>query len=178
MPRRKHDFYETPPHYIDALLSRVHIVGDIFEPCVGTGCISKRIDTSQRNVYTNDIDKRRKADWHFDAAEVEGWEEHVSETLVDWVITNPPFNRWLDIARIAVMRTPNVALLARLSILEPTEDREVFWTLHPPTGLIVLPRYSFRLNDAGKRQTDSVTCCWVIWEDGQQPCLSVEGRPS
>jgi hypothetical protein len=44
---------------------------------------------------------------------------------------------------------------------------------NPPTNLIILPRYSFRLNDKGKRQTDNVTCCWIVWREIAMPQLPI-----
>src|SRR5690348_14373268 len=69
MPRLEYDAYMTPPHYIAALLSEVNIFGSVCEPCVGDGAIADALRTlpSVRRVATNDIDKKRKADSHFDA---------------------------------------------------------------------------------------------------------------
>ena len=44
-----------------------------------------------------------------------------------------------------------------------------FLDSNPPTQVIVLPRYSFRPNDEGKKQTDSVTCAWLVWLEDRQP---------
>lgn len=172
MPRHTLDQYETPPHYIEALLDVIGPVqGVVYEPCVGTGCISRALTDAV--VFTNDIDPAIEADTHFDAAEDgEAW-----GTLgYDWIITNPPFKQELAILQQALRWGRQVAFLARLSFLEPTVEREPFWQDHPPTGLIVLPRYSFRNNDAGERATDSVTCCWLVWQEGHLPCLSVARR--
>lgn len=175
MPRRPLDFYETPPHYIAALLGEVNVFGHVYEPCVGEGAISDALRSLSvvKRVITNDIDPERKADYHADARLPEGW---ASERL-DWAITNPPFSDELAILEQAIEHVPNVAFLARLSFLEPTEDREYFLEQHPPNQVIVLPRYSFRPNDEGKRQTDSVTCAWLVWfQDNAPRRLSAWGR--
>lgn len=166
MPRRLLDFYETPPHYIAALLGEVNIFGRVYEPCVGDGAIADALRRlpSVRKVITNDIDKKRKADTHSDAREGYAWPKEF-----DWAATNPPFSDELVILENALSATPNVAFLARLSFLEPTEDREGFLGEHPPSQIIVLPRYSFRPNDDGKKQTDSVTCAWLVWMQDRQP---------
>lgn len=173
MPRRPLDDYETPSHYIAALLGEVNIYGHVFESCSGDGAIARAVERipSVRSVATNDIDKTRKADTHRDARLDECW-----GIKADWAITNPPFSDELAILEQAIAHVPNVAFLARLSFLEPTEDREHLLESRPPTRVIVLPRYSFRTNDEGKRQTDNVTCCWMVWGGGCHPGVSVWGR--
>ncbi len=165
--RRELDFYETPSHYIAALLSEVNIFGRVYEPCVGEGAIAEAVRAlpSVRKVYTNDIDYKRKADTHRDARLAYAGEKGE----FDWQVANPPFSDELPILENALDQSPNVAFLARLSFLEPTEDREHFLQTNPPQQVIVLPRYSFRLNDEGKKQTDSVTCAWLVWYADRLP---------
>jgi hypothetical protein len=169
MPRRELDFYETPPHYIAALLGEVNVFGTVFEPCVGEGAIAdalRKVPAVGR-ICTNDIDQEWVADTHVDAREVDAWLGWIKP--FDWVVTNPPFSDELPILEQALDYAPNVAFLARLSFLEPTEEREYFLEQHAPDQIIVLPRYSFRPNDAGKRQTDSVTCAWLVWYADHAP---------
>lgn len=162
--RRELDFYETPPHYIAALLSEVSIHGHVYEPCVGEGAIADALRAlpAVRRVYTNDIDKKRKADTHYDST------IELPVINFDWAVTNPPFSDELEIIEMTQPNVHNMAFLARLSFLEPTEDREYFLDSNRPTQIIVLPRYSFRLNDEGKRQTDNVTCAWLVWHADKQ----------
>ena len=163
---RQYQFFETPPHYIAALFSEVNIFGRVYEPCVGEGAIADALRTlpSVRKVYTNDIDWKRKADTHVDARLIAPF-----SPAFDWHVTNPPFSDELEILQNSLAQCPNVAFLARLSFLEPTEDREEFLSEKPPNQIIVLPRYSFRPNDAGRKQTDSVTCCWLVWFEHREP---------
>lgn len=160
--RRAHDFYETPPHYLEALLEYVTIptLTTVFEPCVGEGAISQYLLDHFETVklFTNDIDRKRKADMHFDATNESKWGDW------EWSITNPPFNQMEPIVRNMLQHSDNTLVLARLSFLEPTAiRRKLYEDFGDPDMLIVLPRYSFRLNDKGKRATDSVTCCWLGW---------------
>lgn len=174
MPRRELDFYETPVHYIGALVDEVNIFGRVYEPCVGEGAIADalRLLPSVRKVYTNDINEMREADYHLDST----GEMPVLGSL-DWIVTNPPFSDELDILQNMLTFAPNVAFLARLSFLEPTEDREHFLSTNPPSQVISLPRYSFRPNDEGKKQTDSVTCVWMVWyADRQARHMKFYGR--
>lgn len=171
--RHDHDFYETPPHYIDALLDVVKPSGKIYEPCVGRGNIANRLRPFGR-VWTNDIDPKRKATWHRDAANALSW----GELGFDWVITNPPFKQELAILQEALRFGKNVAFLARLSFLEPTLTRRGLWRRHSSDlTVIVLPRYSFARDRWGRRQTDSVTCCWLVWrEQVKQSAIQISQR--
>lgn len=81
----------------------------------------------------------------------------------EWWITNPPFDIIDDMLLTALAECTNVITLARLSVLEPTKNRRGIYNYAQPDMLIVLPRYCFRLNDKGKRATDSVTCAWIGW---------------
>lgn len=176
MPRHPLDFYETPPHYIAALIGEVAIYGHVFEPCVGDKAIADALDNlgAVRTVVTNDIDHKRKARNHEDARKPGTFEQ--GDYTFDWIVTNPPFSDELLILENALDVCPNVAFLARLSFLEPTEDRSHLLESNPPKRIIVLPRYSFRLNDDGKRQTDNVTCCWMVWGNNVEPGVAVWGR--
>ncbi len=160
MPRRKLDFYETPPHYLEALNAVLTLPSEacIIDPCVGERAIVDNY-CDMHNVVTNDIDPMREAHYHLDARDQELYEI----AGCDWWITNPPFNIIDDVLHKALTECVNVVTLARLSVLEPTEARRAIYARYQPDMLIVLPRYSFRLNDRGKRATDSVTCCWVGW---------------
>lgn len=173
MPRRELDFYETPPHYTAALLNEVNIFGHVYEPCVGDSAIADELRRlpSVRKVFTNDIDKKRKADTHFDAR------NQMPVNTFDWIVTNPPFSDEFEILSLALDACKNVAFLARVSFLEPTNERADLLENNPPTQIVVLPRYSFRDNDEGKKATDNVTCAWLVWHaDGQFRRTSFYGR--
>lgn len=171
--RRPLDFYETPPHYIAALLHCTQFFGTVYEPCVGDGAIASALKTRCNKVITNDIDPKRRADTHYDACV-----EIPRLPALDWIVTNPPFSQAFEILTMSFSFAPNLAFLTRLSFLEPTSDREQFLENYPPNQIVVLPRYSFRANDAGKKQTDSVTCCWLIWRQKNPEIrgVSIYGR--
>ena len=181
MPRRVLDQYETPPHYVQPLLTLIGPLTGlrVYEPCVGQGHISRYL-TDVGDLRTNDIDPACPADTHLDARTPEAWQDGPSiHKPWDWTITNPPFSDALAILAHALANSRHVAILARLSFLEPTRSRATFWRQHPPTDLIVLPRYSFRRNDLNRLQTDSVTCCWLVFRAGRNPCVQFSlWRPS
>jgi tRNA1(Val) A37 N6-methylase TrmN6 len=163
--RFKNDAYFTPSSAVLALKRTVYIPQPansiVLEPCAGMGAIAAHFP----NALTNDIDPAMATDYHADART---WFPHPSMNGdVSWVITNPPFNQaetmladqWLPRMWNGEI-TNGIALLLRLTFLEPTKSRGKLLKEHPPTSLIVLPRHSF----TGDGKTDSVTCAWFVWD--------------
>ncbi len=154
MKRRPWDFYPTPAWATEALLRSVpEIGGPILEPCSGAGDITRILITAGHQVATNDLNPRTDADTHEDAA-IASLRGH------DWIVSNPPFNQAPAIVANAVRHARvGVAMLLRLSFLEPCDNRARWLESHPPDRLLILPRISF----TGDGNTDSVTCGWMVW---------------
>lgn len=160
--RRPHDFYPTPSWATSELLKRIHVRGVVLEPCVGKGDIARVLlkDQGIVAVPTNDLDRAHQADSHFDATDSRSWG---FGTPIDWVVTNPPFTVAHKILPLAYQHARvGVAMLLRLTYLEPCEGRAAWLAEYPPDHLIVLPRISF----TGDGDTDSVTCAWMVWSKG------------
>jgi hypothetical protein len=162
--RRQFDAYYTPEAAIRALIDDIkgELTGPILDPCVGDGAILRAFlpTCAVREWMTNDFDVRVRADTHRDASTDAYWEElHDGPACPDWVITNPPWSQASEItSRAIVTARCGVAMLLRLSFLEPTRNRE--WISRtPPDRVIVLPRISYTTD--GK--TDTVTSAWMIW---------------
>lgn len=168
MSRREHDFYPTPGWATVELLKRIEAGGVVLEPCVGEGDIAAELARDPRFalVLSNDLDRRHDADSHEDATDPAWW-KRVGD--VDWVITNPPFTVAADVLKLAHKHAGNVAMLLRLSFLEPCEGRAAWLEEHPPSDLIVLPRISF----TGDGNTDSVTCAWMVWGSPYQQSIAI-----
>lgn len=161
--RRDSDFYATPAWMTRALLDRLPALNTyrVLEPCVGNGAILRELP-EDADVVTNDIVPRDPIlpDFLLDARQSASWLAFRKTGLLEVVITNPPFDVAFDIAtRAFTAATRGLALLLRLSWLEPTEERSQWLQEHPPTRLIVLPRHDFR----GNGSTDSVTSAWMLW---------------
>lgn len=160
--RREHDFYPTPSWATKELLKRIHVRGVVLEPCVGKGDIARVLLNSPDVVAvpTNDLDRAHQADSHFDATDNRAWG---FGTVIDWTVTNPPFTVAHKILPLALRHSRvGVAMLLRLTYLEPCEGRGLWLEEYPPEHLIVLPRISF----TGDGDTDSVTCAWMVWSNG------------
>ena len=160
--RKELDQYYTPEHLVTPLLDHVFpsIGGRILEPCCGDGSISRILEKLPRTaVLTNDIDPRNPADYHGDASALSFWEEATETQGFDWVITNPPFSHAFSILKHSLAHCENVAMLLRISFLEPTYERQDFLSEYPPDLVIFLPRFSFTRD--GK--SDMTTCAWMVW---------------
>jgi len=172
--RQNNDFYPTPEWATEELLKRVPIMGTIYEPCIGDGAMARVLDR-RGVVYGSDIDIARTASWYGDAAQRELWDLAKQECQrIDWVVTNPPFNQAAEIVPLAFeCAYEGIAMLLRLSYLEPVENRGSWLNVNPPTKLIVLPRISF----TGNGKTDNVTCAWMVWEKGAIGTIAVSENP-
>lgn len=157
--RREHDFYPTPTWATKELLKRAPFIGgSVLEPCVGYGAIADPLREHRyvEALRTNDLDRQWAADSHEDATDPRWW----ATMRPDWVITNPPFCDAHLIVPLAFKHAVSgVAMLLRITYLEPCEGRSAWLAEYPPDGLIVLPRISF----TGDGHTDSATCAWMIW---------------
>jgi len=163
--RRENDRYLTPPLATQALLEHFQEVrGDLLiDPCCGDGRMAEAIGDRFESQLLNDIDHKSIAAWnHLDATRIETWQFWSNRPRTKaWVVTNPPFGRAGDIAHLALEQGFSVALLLRLTFLEPTGGRQ-WLTRMPPTAILVLPRIDF----IGAGSTDSSTYAWMIWAEG------------
>lgn len=166
MARRKNDFYPTPSSVTEELLKHVQVKGTVLEICSGAEDISKVLRANNLTTYTNDIALYTHAQSHFDAASDQLYLYHKD---ADWVVTNPPFNQAIGIVKKAVEKVPNVAMLLRISFLEPTYDRQDWLHENPPNKVIYLPRISF----TGDGKTDSVTHFWCVWDQSGENFIRV-----
>lgn len=174
--RRDLDAYFTPTSATEQLAKRVRLTGVVCEPCVGEHAIAEVLRReSITRLITNDLDRKRTADYHEDAAHFMFWQTLEERGGVDWVVTNPPFLVAVDILKYAQAHArKGVAMLLRLSILEPCADRGEWLQEHPPTRLIVLPRISF----TGDGKTDSVTLGWFVWQYGAKGTIEIVPKRS
>ena len=165
--RRENDRYLTPPMATSALMQAFPEIegGLLLDPCAGDLRMSAQIQPGRfSQARTNDIDATSPAQTHMDATSAEAWgywkqKRHgVWGPHPCWCVTNPPFGRASAIAWQALEAGFHLALLLRITWLEPTADRQ-WLARRPPTAQLVLPRIDF----IGAGKADGATCCWFIW---------------
>ena len=184
--RRALDKYRTPEWVTAALLEYFpEVRGSVLiDPCAGDLRMAQHLERAERVgfVITNDLDPLESAQTHEDASSASFWGSSRIAAAVQWahqrkddawVVTNPPFSGASKIVYEALQAVPNVAMLLRVTWLEPTKDR-IWLGRMSPTAMLVLPRFSF--TGAG---SDSSCCCWMLWGNvapGIKVCTKTPGQ--
>lgn len=159
--RNEADFYETPAFQTRALLARIPIAGHVIEPCAGRGAMS-RILVDANGIFRCYINEPYQPlgpnPFRLDATREDSWAQF---PVVDWAVTNPPFNLAHYIIPLAYKHARvGIAFLLRITWYEPTENRSLFLAAHPPDAIISLPRYKYRKD---KDHGDNATTAWFVW---------------
>lgn len=165
MARRALDKYRTPPWMTQAFKESFPAIGGglLIDPCCGDGRMGEALSDRFAEQFTNDVDPTEPAHCHLDATQRTFWDvsrdEQRSWHRNTWVITNPPFAHAAEIAQHALSVTSNVALLLRMTWLEPRPNR-MWLGKHPPDHMLVLPRGTFTGGGS-----DMASCAWYVWGD-------------
>lgn len=182
--RDANDRYFTPPWatraLIDHLGERLH--GLIWEPCAGHGYIVDVLRDGGHSVLATDILPHEALDGVHNFLDMEpsaslregvrfeGYKAVASVSQPHWIITNPPYTTAIctatDIVRHALETFPrsSVAMLLRLSWLEPCDDRAALLLDYRPTDYIVLPRVHY----IGAPGNNNQTSIWMIWDRSEK----------
>lgn len=83
----------TPDYLAEAIVNRYRPVGRVLEPCKGTGSFLKYLPTAE----WCEIDEGR---------DFMAWSDRV-----DWIVTNPPYSKYLDFLRHSFEVADNVVFL-------------------------------------------------------------------
>jgi hypothetical protein len=166
MPRAFADHYPTPQWMIQLLQPHSRSAKSVLEPCAGSADCQPIADfyRDRCRVYTNDA-FFTGSDTQEDATQASYWE---SAPVVDWVVTNPPFNGAQEILRHAYDHASvGVAFLLRVTADEMVlsdRERAKWWASHPETAIIKMPRYAFApSSQTGKATVDSAYAQWHVW---------------
>lgn len=161
--RHKFDFYETPAWLTLLALTHIPFSGTIGEPCAGHSAIASIMKAAGFNVWLNDIDLAKPADYHGDATKAGHW-----ETLpdTDWIISNPPYGKLATpIVQNAYHHArKGIAMVLRLNWLEVCDDRVDFLKKYPPTTIINVPRFCYTRSAKGKWATDQCPTNLYCWD--------------
>jgi hypothetical protein len=170
-PRDSLDLFCTPPWATRALL---HFLADrglvnrrmyAWEPAAGLGHMARVLDERFHTVFTSDVH-----DYGFDLDFVgsfvgEGPDvvRDISPMLIDWIITNPPFNLACEFAERAI-DLANTALLVRSVWAEGVDRyRRIFENYKPS----YIAQFSERVPMVKGRwdptATTATSYAWFIW---------------
>ena len=174
MTRQKFDHYPTQTGVIRAAI-RAGIFGDmagtVLEPAAGAGQIANVLRSHYDRVITNDIDDSHAADYREDATNAGSpfWTAHA----YDDVIGNPPYNVALPIvARSLEVARRRVAMLMRITWMEPAQERAELFAMHAdhmvhfaPLGS-PRPQFLFGINPKTDKpySGDFATVAWLVWD--------------
>jgi hypothetical protein len=116
---------------------------------------------------------------HLDA-QIDFTKADPNTALVDWVITNPPFDHAYEFLEQAMrIARRGVAFLVRLAWLESQGRYNSLWTQTPPTVVAVFTeRLPMCLGGWDPKLSTATAYAWYVWtrdDQGQWP--RVQGQP-
>lgn len=178
--RKANDFYPTASFFTHLLMAKVPVIhGEVGEPFVGNGAIARVLQEYGRVnlAWTNDL------------VAYEGWERDSAIDLsipanwgevpiLDGHVTNPPFdilnNVWA-LENLYAACDKFMGLLVRQTWVHAgcgesgTHPRGEWLEAHPPTKVIVLPRYNWADSTKnGRPQADAAAHYWLFWDKTHQ----------
>lgn len=152
--RRENDFYSTPDFATEALLEREIFYGDVWEPCCGSGSISKILQKHNFQVYSSDLVERGFGDINIDFL--------IAEKRSANIITNPPYSLAEEFLFKAKEASEHkIALLLRTAFVESAGRYDLFQDKKFPLKKIL--QFSKRINFLEKGSPNFCSA-WFIWD--------------
>ena len=165
-PRDAYDFFPTPPWATRALCEWIR--GDsgslksnsCWEPACGRGDMADPLREYFGKVTASDVQDLgygENEDFLFPGLN--------PDPPFDWIITNPPFNRFRDFVLTALnLATVGVAMFGRTTITEGGGRYRTLYQPHPPAAVLQfcerVPLFKGRLDPISSSATGY---CWVVW---------------
>jgi hypothetical protein len=169
------DFFPTPPWATRALCEHVlGLTGDeadrkltAWEPAAGEGHMAEVLREYFGSVQTSDVHDYGKG---YQVGSFVGAGPDVARHIVDWIITNPPFNLALDFAlRGLELSLGGVALLTRTAWLEGGDRFTRLFSLRPPaTVALFSERVPMVKGHWDPRASSATSYAWIVWEHGHR----------
>lgn len=180
---RKLDLFPTPPWGTRALFKHVFPalqlpsrIRTAWEPAAGFGHMSDPLSEFCQSVLATDIYPYGP---HLDAV-LDFRLADSSASLVDWVITNPPFDHSFEFLEAALkIARKGVAFLVRLAWLESQSRYHSLWTQTPPTVVAAFTeRLPMCLGGWDPKLSTATAYAWYIWvRDGSGKWPVVQQHP-
>ena len=168
-PKDGPDDYPTPSWATRAMLHHVlyHVNRDVsvWEPAANRRYMVRPLQETFRTVYASDY-----ADYGAGYPVVDFLSGPTPER-VDWIITNPPFNRAEDFAlRALSIAERGVALFVRNAWAEGKGRYERLFSRQPPTIIAQhVERVALVKGRADKDAVTTMPYSWFVWEFPQIP---------
>ncbi|MEL7513653.1 MAG: SAM-dependent DNA methyltransferase [Pseudomonadota bacterium] len=171
-PAGELDYYPTPPWatraLIEALRARGLLIGkSVWEPACGEGYMARPLAEAFETVRATDI-----FDYSAAFPEQDGivdflldWPDPDAPPASDWIFTNPPFNRSLEFAELALRRARlGVAFFVKVQWLEGiTRHRRIF-SRHTPRLILHfaerVPLVKARMDPEARTNQAYI---WIVW---------------
>lgn len=160
------DFYSIPKGVTHALIKHSFISGSVLVPYDPLNILSDQLRSHNLTVTTNQ-DEENLIDpiwWVSEKKKNYDW-------VIGWTVGLSQYSEYILEYGIQIA-TQGIAVLDRLSFIEPVAKRKTFLLSNKLSNMIVLnPRPKFRAIGSTK---DSVTSCWFVfqkpenWRDGTQ----------
>ena len=166
------DLYETPAVAVEALLRRVKLPFDIWEPAAGRGAIVTALRGRSYRVVASDIhDYGFPLDFCRDfLAEVKAPDD------VEAIVTNAPFRWATQFAAHALQLVPTVVMLARLAFLESERRAPVLDGGQLARVLVFKERLPMMHRDGwtGQRASSAIAFAWFVFDRTHVGAATVE----
>lgn len=161
------DFFPTPPWatraLVECVLRDVAALGTAWEPAAGEGHMAEVLREYFDDVHCSDVHDYGKG---YEIGSFTGVGiDVVPSCAVDWVITNPPFNRAAEFVERAMCEAGiGVAMLLRTSWLEGGQRWTEVFSRRPPSIVAVFSERVPMVKGRFDPNASSATSySWFIW---------------
>jgi len=164
------NFFPTPPWATRALVNYLTVAygrpGDCWDPAAGEGHMTVALKDSimpEASVWGSDIFDYGAG---FPVLDFLAMEKSAGP-LVDWIITNPPFNKAVDFAHRCLDLQPvgGFALLVRTTWLEGGKRYEALFRHNRPSYVMVFTEQVPMLEGVLNPKASSATSySWFVWD--------------
>ena len=159
-------FYSIPKGVTHALIKHSYITGSILVPHDPLGILSDHLRSHNFQVTRNEVEENLTDPIWWVSEKQKNYDWVIASTMGLGQYTEYILEYGMQIAK------EGIAVLDRLSFIEPVAKRKTFLLKNKLSNMIVLnPRPKFRAIGSTK---DSVTSCWFVfqhpdkWRDGTQ----------
>jgi len=163
--RETNDFYATEPKATVLLLELEKFNKDVWEPCCGSGDISRVLELNGYNVRSTDLIYRNYGSGGVDFLSVR-------DLFNGDIITNPPYSLAQEVIEKALEIIPignKIAMFLKLQFMEGKKRKTLFKSNPPKTIYVSSSRLLCAKNSdfvTAHKVGSAVAYAWYIWEKG------------